>query len=84
MHVEQVAVVRLLVGRCESAEDYHVIIRYLEQPASLETYPIGVLLDLQVQCLPVIALLEVEFFDEVSALTAIEARHHVQRLVVEG
>ncbi len=47
-HIEQVAVVGLLVRGREAAEDQDVLVRYLEEPAALQTDPVGVFLDLQV------------------------------------
>ena len=47
-NVEQVAVIRLLIRRCETAEDQDVLVRNLVEAAPFEADPIGVLLDPQV------------------------------------
>ena len=46
LHVEEVAVVRLLVRGREAPEDQDVLVRDLEEAAALETDPVGVFLDL--------------------------------------
>ena len=46
LHVEEVAVVRLLVRGSEAPEDQDVLVRDLEEPAALETDPVRVFLDL--------------------------------------
>ena len=49
MYIKKVAMICLLVRSCEPAEDYHVVIWYLEQPASFKANPIGVFFDFQIE-----------------------------------
>lgn len=76
-HVEQVAVVGLLVASREASEYEDVLVRNLEQPAALETYPVRVLLDLQIKRLPGLSPLQVKLLNQVCALAPVEAGHHV-------
>lgn len=76
--------VRLLITRRESTEYDHVIIRNLEKTAPFQAYPVRVLFYFQVQRLPVIPLLQIEFLNQVRPLTSIETGNNIKRLVVEG
>ena len=55
LHVEQVAVICFLVGCREPPEYQDVLVRQLEETATLQTDPVCVLLYLQIQCLPSLA-----------------------------
>ena len=57
MYVEQVAVVRLLVGRSESSKNDHMITGDLEEATAFEADPVGVLFDLKIQSFPVVSFL---------------------------
>ena len=81
MNVKKIAVVGFLVTRGKSSKDYHVIAWNLEKSATLEADPIGVLLDLEVECLPVNPLLQVKFLDKVGTLPSIESSYNVEVLV---
>ena len=75
--------VRFLVARRETTEDQDVLVRDLVEAATLQTYPVCVLFDPQVEGLPVLAPLNVVLLDQVGTLTAVETSHHVQSLVVK-
>ena len=79
LNVEHVTVVRLLVRGGEATENQNVLVRDLEQAAALQTDPICVFLDLEVESLPLLSAFEVEFFYQVGPLTSVEASHYVQR-----
>ena len=82
--VEQVAVIRFLIARCEAAEDKDVLVRNLVQAASFQAYPVCVLFNAQVECFPVLSPLDVVLLDQVCSLTSIEACHNIESLVVES
>ena len=84
VNVEQIAVVRLLIRSSEATENYHVVLRDLEETASLKANPVGIFLDFEVKSLPVVSFLEVKFFDEVGPLTTIEASNHIESFIVES
>lgn len=56
-----------------------MLIGNLEKTAALEADPVRVLLDLQIEGLPLLSALQVELLNQVSALASIEACHHIQR-----
>ena len=74
----------LLVARGEAAEYDHVVIRDLEKTTAFEANPVRILFYFQVQRLPVIALLQIEFLNQVRSLTSVETSHNVQRFIIEG
>jgi len=82
--VEQVAVVRLLVARCEAPKDENVLVRYLVKAATLQADPVRVLLYAEIQRFPMLPSLNIVLFNQVGPLPAIEARDDEERLVVKG
>jgi len=60
-----------------------MLIRYLVQSAAFETYPVSILFNLQIQCLPVLSPLNVILFYQISALATIESSHNIQCLIFE-
>ena len=61
--VKEVAMICLLIGRRKSTEDQDMLVRDLVETASLEADPVGVLLDAQVESLPVLSPLDVVLLD---------------------
>lgn len=57
--------------------------RNLVQTATFEAYPVCVLFDPQIKGLPVGSSPNVEFFDKICPLTAVETSDHVQSRVVK-
>ena len=69
--------VGLLVRGRKASEDNHMVIRDLEQAAALQTNPIRIFFDLEVQGLPMDSVLQVKLFNKVGSLPAIEAGNHI-------
>lgn len=84
VHVEKIAMVRLLVRSREAAENYHVVLRDLEKATALETNPVRVFFDFEVKSLPVVALFQVELLDQVSSLATVEPCNHVKSFIVKS
>jgi hypothetical protein len=78
LHIKQVAVISLLVTRGKTTEDEDVLVRYLEEAATLETDPVCVLFDFQVQGLPLLSPLKIEFLYQVCSLSTIETSYHIE------
>ena len=76
--------VRLLITCGESSKDQYVLVRDLIEATTLQADPICVLLDPQVERLPVLAPLNVILLNQVGPLPAIEACNNVQCLAVKG
>ena len=73
----------LLVGRSEPTKDQYVFVGDLVETTAFEADPVGVLLDSQVQGLPVLPPSDVELLYQVGSLAPIESRYDIQRLVVK-
>ena len=73
-----------LVAGGEPSENNHVVRRDLEEAAAFEANPISVLFDFQIQSFPMDSFFEVEFFNKVCSLTAIEPCNNVQELIFKG
>ena len=84
LNVEEVAVVRLLIRGREATEDQYVLVRDLEEAATLETDPICVFFNLKVQGLPLLSALEVEFLYQIRPLSTVKASHDIERGAVKS
>lgn len=73
----------LLVGGCKAAKDQDVLVGNLIKATAFETDPVGVLLDAQVERLPVLTATDVVLLDQVCPLAAVEAGDDVQGGIVE-
>ena len=76
--------VGFLVARREAAKDEDMLVGNLVEATTLQTYPVSVLFDAQVERLPVLSPLDVVLLDQVCSLTTVEACHDVESLVVES
>ena len=76
--------VRLLVTGREAAEDQDVLVGDLVEATALQTNPVRVLFDPQIERLPVLSPLDVVLFDEIRTLASIESSYDIQGLIVES
>ena len=83
MDIEQITMVCLLVGCCESAKNDHVICWDLEETTSFKADPVGVFLYLKIKSLPVIPFFEIKFLNQVGSLSTIESCNNVECLVLK-
>jgi len=84
LNVKQVAVVRLLIRGGEPSEYKDVLLRELEEAAAFEADPVGIFLYFQVEGFPLVPPPQVQLLNQVSPLSPIEPRHHIERLIFEG
>ena len=82
-HIKQITVIGLLIRSCEASKDEDVLVGYLEEAATLQAYPVCVLLNFQVKSLPLKSFLQVKLLNQVCPLASIETSYHVQELVIE-
>ena len=61
-----------------------MLVRNLEQAATLKANPVSVLFNFQVQGFPLLSTFEIEFLYQVGPLASVETSHHIQRGAVKG
>ena len=76
--------VRLLIRGRKATEDQYVLVGDLEQAAALETDPVCVFFNLQVQGLPLLSALQIKFLYQVCPLSTVKASHDIERGAVKS
>ena len=61
-----------------------MLVRDLEQAATLKANPVRVLFNFQVQGFPLLSTLEIKFLYQIGPLSSVETSHHIQRGAVKG
>lgn len=76
--------VRLLIRGREATEYQNVLVRDLEEAATLETDPVCVFFNLKIQGLPLLSALQVKFLYQVRPLPTVEASYDIERGAVKS
>ena len=76
--------VRLLIRGREATEDQNVLVRDLEEAATIETDPVCVFFNLKIQGLPLLSTLQVEFLYQVGPLPTVKASYDIERGAVKS
>ena len=76
--------IRLLVRGGESAKDEDVLLGDLEEATTFETDPVCVLLDFQVEGLPLDSPLQIHLLYQVCPLAPVESSHHEEGCILKG